>query len=87
MTLSFLANFAHTTQILGWLATFIWFASIWFVYKDTVWHRDRTGPLASLYRKKSEQTPKDQAGQAGQAGAICVLNLAFVTFVNRTVHQ
>ncbi len=55
-------------QIFGWLATFIWFASIWFVYKDTVWHRDRTGPLASLYQKKAEETgekPKDQAGQAG----------------------
>ena len=52
---------ACTLQIFGWLATFVWFASIWFVYKDTFWHKDRTGPLAKLYQPKEE-------GQGGGGG-------------------
>ena len=48
------------TQIFGWLASFIWFASIWFVYKDTYWHNDRTGPLAKLYQARN---PEGQEGR------------------------
>ena len=40
------------SQIFGWLAAFLWVSSIWFVYKDTHWHKDQSGPLASLYAKK-----------------------------------
>lgn len=32
--------------IFGWLLCIVWFSSLWFTYKDTHWHKDRTGPLA-----------------------------------------
>ena len=53
----------HTIhQIFGWLASFIWFASIWFVYKDTFWHKDRTGPLAKLYQQDNEGEGRQEGG-------------------------
>ena len=53
-------------QIFGYLATFIWFASIWFVYKDTVWHKDKTGPLAALYGNKDEEGGEAPASKESQ---------------------
>lgn len=42
--------------IFGYLASFIWLSSAWFVYKDTVWHKDKTGPLSSLYNITGSST-------------------------------
>ncbi|CAI8014674.1 Synaptophysin [Geodia barretti] len=35
--------------VFGWLLCFVWLSSIWFVYKDTHWHKDRAGPLSENY--------------------------------------
>ncbi|XP_064400768.1 synaptophysin-like protein 1 [Halichondria panicea] len=55
------------SAIFGWLASFIWLASLWFVYKDTVWHKDASGPLAALYEhqanKKASKEGQDERGE------------------------
>lgn len=53
-------------QILGWLASFIWASSLWFVYKDTTWHKDKTGPLASIYTVAEKA--KGRGGGGGEGG-------------------
>ena len=52
------------SQIFGWLAAFLWLTSLWFVYKDTHWHKDQSGPLASLYAKKKGTGRSRDRGQA-----------------------
>ena len=56
-------------QIFGWLASFVWVCSIWFVYKDTAWHKDQAGPLATLYNlnmDKKMASVEDPAAGASQ---------------------
>lgn len=57
-------------QIFGYLAAFIWLASVWFVYKDTVWHKDKTGPLASIYGIVDKEK-----GTSGEGQWCCTLQL------------
>ena len=50
-------------QIFGYVATFVWLASVWFVFKDTPWHKDVAGPLASIYNITSKQKDTSEAQQ------------------------
>ena len=64
-------------QLFGYLATFIWFASIWYAYKDTVWHKDRTGPLAKLYQQKDAEgqgeTPESECKYTSTLLLLCMI--------------
>jgi len=54
-------------QILGWLATFVWGCSLWYLFKDTTWHKDRTGPLSSIYdvAEKAKESVVSKVGGGG----------------------
>jgi hypothetical protein len=50
--------------VFGWLLCFVWFCSIWFTFKDTHWHKDRSGPLGGAYT--SEEGADKGATPAGE---------------------
>ena len=57
----------YPVQILGWLVTFVWASSLWFVFKDTTWHKDQTGPLSSIYEVagKAKESVTSRVGGKG----------------------
>ena len=54
-------SFFHK-QLFGWISAIILTASLWFIYKDTIVHQDRMGPLYQLpffSKKNSAKTPEE----------------------------
>lgn len=46
----------------------IWIAGLWFLYKETRWHKEQSGDMSGFDTPQAAQTPPGETGGAGPGG-------------------
>ena len=54
----------HFFKLFGFLSCFLWGANLWFVFKETVWHKEPGADAAAVQKSDAEVPHQEVPGEA-----------------------
>ena len=53
-----------SVQLFGFLSCFLWGANLWFVFKETVWHKEPGADAAAVQKSDAEVPHQEVPGES-----------------------
>ena len=60
----FLLYLSIFLQLFGFLSCFLWGANLWFVFKETVWHKEPGAAAAAVQKSDAEVPHQEVPGES-----------------------